>query len=77
MLNETLQMSYLSENDKYRILNDPDFIFSKKLTYSFAQAMEKYPDGASVKFICRVLNLTPEAYSKILSSSLKKIKNKM
>ncbi|NBP13510.1 hypothetical protein EBU95_03810 [bacterium] len=70
-------MSYLSENDKYRIINDPDFIFSKKFLYSFASAMEKYPDGAPVKFICRVLNLTPQAYDKILKSSLNKIKNKM
>lgn len=77
MLEKNLQMSYLSESDKQRIISDPDYVFSKKMQYSLLLALEKYPEGASVKFICRVLNLTPESYSKILKTSLKKIKNKM
>lgn len=77
MLEKTLQMSYISENDKGRILNDNDFICNKKLLNSLNMALEKYPEGAPVKFICRVLNLTPESYKQILESSLEKIKKNM
>jgi hypothetical protein len=70
-------MSYVSENDKARLSEDVDFICNKKLLNSLNMALEKYPEGAPVKFICRVLNLTPEAYKQILESSLRKVKNNM
>jgi len=77
MLEKTLQMSYISENDKIRILSDSDFICNKKLSNSLNVALEKYPDGAPAKFICKVLNLTPESYKQILESTLNKIKKNM
>lgn len=74
---DKLIMSYLSESDKRKIVTDLDYIFSKKFNYSIKEAIKKNSEGAPVKFICRVLNLTPEKYEKILKSSLLKIKNKM
>lgn len=77
MIEKNLQMSYISETDKGRILYDTDFVSNKILMNSLSSALRKYPDGAPIKFILKSLNMSIEEYDFILSSSLEKIKNNM
>lgn len=43
-----------------RILNDEDFIYSKRFEYSLAKVEERYPDGVPHRLIAAMLLITEE-----------------
>ena len=67
----------MSENKKYRIENEEDFIDCIRFKNSLNKILEKYPDGVSDDTICRVLDITQEELDTLFQNAIIQLRKDM
>lgn len=68
----------MSQDVTFMIENDPNYIASKRYSYSLSKLLERYPDGCPDRIIATVLQLSEEEveqrYQKIILKLRKSMK---
>lgn len=65
------------EQVKQMIENDPDFIASKRYSYSLAKLLERYPDGCPDRVIATVLQMSEEEVEVLYQKIVYKLRHHM
>lgn len=62
---------------KKRLIDDRDFVYSKKFKYSLKNILRKYPDGVPLKIISQVLLMSEDELSDLEETIVLKIRQKL
>lgn len=65
------------EEMKHMIETDPDYIASKRYSYSLASLLERYPDGCPDRIIATVLQMSEEEVEASYQTIVQKLRNLM
>jgi hypothetical protein len=57
-----------------RINEEPDFVYLEKFDNSLSKVLDKFPDGAPNKLICKALMMTEEEVEETARSAIMKIR---
>jgi hypothetical protein len=60
-----------------RINTEPDFVYLKRLDYSLARVVERFPDGAPDRTIAQALMITPEDVERIYQDIVQRLKKQL
>ena len=63
-----------TEETKWKIQSDPDFVNLKRYDYSVEKVLERFPDGAPVKLIAQGLMMTEPEVEELLQSVIQKLR---
>lgn len=63
-----------TEEVKWKILSEPDFVNLKRYDYSVEKVLERFPDGAPVKLIAQGLMMTEPEVEELLQSVIQKLR---
>lgn len=66
-----------TEEAQLLINTDPDFVYLKRLDYSLARVLERFPDGAPDRTIASALMMTPEDVERIYQDIVKRLAEKL
>ncbi len=66
-----------SEEIKYMIETDADFINIKRFEFSLKKLLERYPDGVPTRIICTALQMDEPAVIQLENEVLAKLKTKL
>lgn len=68
----------MTTEEALQLINtDPDFVYIKRLGYSLARVMERFPDGAPDRTIATALMMTPEDVERIYQDIIKRLRAKL
>ena len=73
-IEKTVKMT--KEEMRHKILNDPDWIYSKKNEFSLERLKGKYPDGCPDRIGASVLRLSLEDFQKEYEQIILKLRAK-
>jgi hypothetical protein len=65
------------EENKKKILNDPDFVNSPKYEYSLAKVLDRHPEGLSDRAIARLLMIEEDEIEEIYLDAVERLKKEM
>lgn len=66
-----------TDDAKFLIDNDEDFVYVKRFDYSLKKLLEKYPDGAPDRVIAQALMITEEDVEKTYQHIVQKLKDSL
>lgn len=67
----------MSQESKFLIENDPDYIAIKRFDYSLKKLLERYSDGAPTRVICQALQMDENEVEILYQSILQKLRSKL
>ncbi len=62
------------DENKKKILDDPDFINIRRFDYSLERLLDRYPDGASDRLIASALMMTEDEVSEFYEEVVEKLR---
>lgn len=66
-----------TEEAQQRINTEPDFVYLKRLDYSLARVVERFPDGAPDRTIAQALMITTEDVERIYADIVNRLKTRL
>jgi len=66
-----------TEEALFRINNDPEFVYLKRLDYSLTRVIERFPEGAPDRTVAQALMITAEDVHRIYNDIVMRLRAKL
>ena len=66
-----------TEEALFRINNDPEFVYLKRMDYSLTRAIERFPEGAPDRTVASALMITVEDVNRIYHDIVMRLRAKL